>query len=63
MSYSKLTNTLSLKNTLTTVPNVILSVLRLLISISPLTNLLIKIRLLFMRMPIRIVIYTIHNVI
>ena len=37
--------------------------LRLLISISPLTNWLIKIRLLFMRMPIRIVIYTIHNVI
>ena len=45
------------------VPNVILSVLRLLTSISPSVNLLIKIKLLFMKMLIKIATFTIHNVI
>ena len=54
---------ISLKNILTIVPNVILSVLRLLTSISPLVNLLIKTRLLFTKMLIKIAIFTIRNVI
>ncbi len=59
----KQTSMLSLKNILTIVPSVILSALKPLTLISPLINLSIKTRLLFTKMLIRTVTFTIHNVI